>query len=82
MFNTIVEKVMNEQGMKPLQINTVPHNLAGKNDESMVLRIGDQISLYVDTEKGYAFMSASGIVNYNARFVFINKVDNSFFANC
>jgi hypothetical protein len=72
---------MNEQGMKPLQVNTVPNNLAGKNDESMVLRIGDQISLYVDTEKGYAFMSASGIVNYNARSVFINKLDNKIWSS-
>ena len=60
---------MTEQGLKvPTAFSKADGFLSqSKHDDTWALSIGDQISLYMDTDSGYAFMSAGGIENYNAR---------------
>jgi hypothetical protein len=64
----MIGKAMTEQGMQPLRNGHQDFLTYDQEyDDKWTLRIGDQISIYMDTDNGYAFMSAYGIENFNAR---------------
>jgi hypothetical protein len=70
MFQAVIEKAMTEQGLKPVQIGGSQHDFLTSDkefDDTWALKFGDQISIYMDTETGYAFMCANGIEGYNQR---------------